>query len=140
MNCLIRCLTTSWVERSHLVKDDQTDTGQAAVEFALVLPFIILAVASLLLTAVVIRDQLAIWHGAYAGASAASLEPENIEFIRQSVITESGISQVEVRTLRNDPYITVNVSSTRTVPLLLFSWSLRTFTLRASVTIHIQDT
>jgi len=123
-----------------LVKGHQTDRGQAAVEFALVLPFIILAVASLLITAVVIRDQLAIWHGAYAGASSASLEPENNEFIRQSVIKESGLSQVEVHTFRNDPYITVDVSSTRTVPLLLFNWSLQTFTLRASVTIHIQDT
>ena len=123
-----------------MAKPTQTESGQAAVEFALVLPFIILAISSLFAAARVITDQLALWHGAYAGAYAASLEPDNAEAIRQAVVTETGISNVSVSTTRADPYITVSVSTTRTVPLFIFSWSVRAFTMNADDTIHIQYT
>ncbi len=123
-----------------MAKPTQNESGQAAVEFALVLPFIILAVASLFVAARIIADQLALWHGAYAGAYAASLEPDNAEAIQQAVVTETGISNVSVTTTRADTYITVAVSTTRTIPLFIFSWSVRAFTLNADVTIHVQDT
>jgi len=138
--CSTRFSTTSWVARSHLAKPTQNESGQAAVEFALVLPFVILAVASLFVAARVVADQLALWHGAYAGAYAASLQPDNAEAIQQAVVTETGISNVSVSTTRADPYITVSVSTTRTIPLFIFSWSVRAFTMNADVTIHIQDT
>jgi len=123
-----------------LAKPTQTESGQAAVEFALVLPFVILAVASLFVAARVVADQLALWHGAYAGAYAASLEPDNAEAIQQAVATETGISNVSVSTTRADPYITVSVSTTRNMPLFIFGWSVHAFTLHADVTIRIQDT
>jgi hypothetical protein len=104
-----------------------------------VLPFVIIAVASLFVAARVIADQLALWHGAYAGAYAASLEPDNAEAIRQAVVNEAGISNVSVSATRADPYITVSVSTTRTIPLFIFGWSVRAFTINADVTIHIQD-
>ena len=126
--------------RNRLAKPTQTESGQAAVEFALVLPFVILAVSSLFVVAQVISDQLALWHGAYAGAYAASLEPDNAEAIQHAVVAETGISNVSVKTTRVDPYITVSVSTTRSIPLFVFSWSVRAFTLNADVTIHIQDT
>ena len=125
---------------SRLAKPTRTDNGQAAVEFALVLPFVILAVASLFVAARVIADQLALWHGAYAGAYAASIQPDNEEAIQQAVAAETGISTVEVSTTRNDPYITVTVSKTQNISLFVFNWSIQEFTLRADVTIHIQDT
>ena len=118
----------------------RTENGQAAVEFALVLPFVILAVASLFVAARVIADQLALWHGAYAGAYAASLEPDNAEAIQRAVEDETGITSVTVSTTRNDPYITVTVTKSQTIPLFMFGWSVRAFTLKADVTIHIQDT
>ena len=123
-----------------MAKSTQTESGQAAVEFALVLPFIILAVASLFVAVRVITDQLVLWHGAYAGAYAASLEPDNAEAIQQAVVTETGISNVSVSTTRADPYITVSVSTTRNMPLFIFGWSVHAFTLHADVTIRIQDT
>ena len=123
-----------------MAKPTQTESGQAAVEFALVLPFVILAVASLFVAARVIADQLALWHGTYAGAYAASIEPDNAEAIQQAVVTETGFSSVSVSTTRNDPYITVSVSKTHNIPLFMFGWSVRVFTLDADVTIHIQDT
>lgn len=126
--------------RNRLAKPTQTESGQAAVEFALVLPFVILAVSSLFVVAQVISDQLALWHGAYAGAYAASLEPDNAEAIQHAVVAETGILNVSVKTTRVDPYITVSVSTTRSIPLFVFSWSVRAFTLNADVTIHIQDT
>ena len=139
MTCSTKFSTTSWVAPNRLAKSPRTDSGQAAVEFALVLPFIILAVASLFVAARVITDQLALWHGAYAGAYAASLEPDNAEAIQRAVVNETGISNVSVSTTRADPYITVSVSTTRTIPLFIFGWSVRAFTMNADVTIHIQD-
>ena len=138
--CSTKYSTTSWVAHSRLAKPTSTENGQAAVEFALVLPFVILAVASLFVAARVITDQLALWHGAYAGAYAASLEPDNAEATQQAVVNETGISSVLVSTTRNDPYITVSVSKTQNIPLFIFGWSVRAFTLSADVTIHIQDT
>jgi Flp pilus assembly protein TadG len=126
--------------RSRLAKPTSTENGQAAVEFALVLPFVILAVASLFVAARIIADQLALWHGAYAGAYAASIQPDNEEAIQQAVAAETGISTVEVSTTRNDPYITVTVSKTQNISLFVFNWSIQAFTLHADVTIHIQDT
>ena len=138
--CSTKCLTTSWDAHSRLAKPTRTENGQAAVEFALVLPFVILAVASLFVAARVIADQLALWHGAYAGAYAASIQPDNADAIQQAVIRETGLSTVSVSTTRNDPYITVSVSKTQDIPLFMFGWSVRAFTLDADVTIHIQDT
>jgi Flp pilus assembly protein TadG len=123
-----------------LAKPTRTDNGQAAVEFALVLPFVILAVASLFVAARVIADQLALWHGAYAGAYAASIQPDNAVAIQQAVVNETGISSVSVSTTRNDPYITVAVTKTQNISLFMFNWSIHTFSLHADVTIHIQDT
>ena len=123
-----------------MAKPTRTENGQAAVEFALVLPFVILAAASLFVAARVIADQLALWHGAYAGAYAASIQPDNTEAIQQAVITETGFSAVSVSTTRNDPYITVSVTKSQNISLLIFNWSIQAFTLRADVTIHIQDT
>ena len=123
-----------------MAKPTSTENGQSAVEFALVLPFVILAVASLFVAARVITDQLALWHGAYAGAYAASLEPDNAEATQQAVVNETGISSVLVSTTRNDPYITVAVIKTQNISLFMFNWSIQAFTLRADVTIHIQDT
>ena len=137
--CSTKCSTTSWVAHNHLAKPTRTENGQAAVEFALVLPFVILAVASLFVAARVIADQLALWHGAYAGAYAASIEPDNAVAIQQAVITETGFSTVSVSTTRNDPYITVTVTKSQNIPLFMFGWSVRAFTLKANVTIHIQD-
>ena len=122
-----------------MAEPSRTENGQAAVEFALVLPFVILAVASLFVAARVIADQLALWHGAYAGAYAASLEPDNAEAIQRAVEAETGITSLTVSTTRNDPYITVSVSKSQTIPLFMFGWSVRSFTLDADVTIHIQD-
>ena len=138
--CSTKCSTTSWAALSRLAKPTRTENGQAAVEFALVLPFVVLAVASLFVAARVIADQLALWHGAYAGAYAASIEPDNAEAIQRAVESEIGISAVTVSTTRNDPYITVTVTKSQTIPLFMFGWTVRTFTLNADVTIHIQDT
>ena len=137
--CSTKCSTTSWVAHNHLAKPTRTESGQAAVEFALVLPFVILAVASLFVAARVIADQLALWHGAYAGAYAASIEPDNAEAIQRAGEAEAGISAITVSTTRNDPYITVSVSKSQTIPVLIFGWSVRAFTMGADVTIHIQD-
>jgi Flp pilus assembly protein TadG len=123
-----------------LAKPSRTENGQAAVEFALVLPFVILAVASLFVAARVIADQLALWHGAYAGAYAASIQPDNAEAIQQAVVTETGVSSISVATTRNDPYITVSVSKTQNISLFMFGWSIQAFTLHADITVHIQDT
>ena len=48
------------------------DPGQATVELALVMPLIIGLLLIILNVGLVVRDQLAVWHAASAGARAAS--------------------------------------------------------------------
>lgn len=49
--------------------------GQATVEFALVLPVVVLALMAVLQVAFVVRDHVAVVHAAREGARAASVDP-----------------------------------------------------------------
>ena len=51
----------------------EPDSGQATVELALVMPLIIGLLIIILNAGLVVRDQLAVWHAASAGARAASI-------------------------------------------------------------------
>lgn len=52
------------------------EPGQATVEFALVLPLVIMAMLALLQVGLVVRDHLAVTHAAREAARAASVEPD----------------------------------------------------------------
>jgi hypothetical protein len=54
----------------------RTDVGQATVEFALVLPVVILAMVVLVQVAVFVRAQVLVVHAAREGARAAAVDPD----------------------------------------------------------------
>src|SRR3954471_811626 len=52
------------------------ERGQATVEFAFVLPLVILAVLAVIQVGLVVRDQLGVVHAAREAARAASVDPD----------------------------------------------------------------
>ncbi len=52
------------------------ERGQATVEFALVLPVLVLALLAVLQVALVVRDHIAVVHAAREAARAASVDPD----------------------------------------------------------------
>ena len=52
------------------------EPGQATVEFALVLPLVIMAMLALIQVALVVRDHLAVVHAAREAARTATVEPD----------------------------------------------------------------
>jgi uncharacterized protein (UPF0333 family) len=52
------------------------ERGQATVEFALVLPVLVLALLAVLQVALVVRDRIAVVHAAREAARAASVDPD----------------------------------------------------------------
>jgi hypothetical protein len=65
------------VIRSHgRARRSRGESGQATVEFALVLPLVIMAMLALIQVALVVRDHLAVVHAAREAARAASVDPD----------------------------------------------------------------
>ncbi|MFN8027602.1 MAG: TadE family protein [Acidimicrobiia bacterium] len=56
--------------------------GQATVEFAFVLPLLVLGMLAIVQTALVVRDQLGVVHAAREGARAASVDPDPTRAVR----------------------------------------------------------
>jgi Flp pilus assembly protein TadG len=57
-------------------RSDRAERGSAAVEFALVLPLVLVVVLGLVQVGLVIRDQLMVGAAARAGARAAAIQPD----------------------------------------------------------------
>lgn len=52
------------------------DRGQATVELAIILPFIVLLAAALIQCGLIVVDQLAVWTAARSAARAAAISPD----------------------------------------------------------------
>ena len=117
----------------------EPDSGQATVELALVMPLIIGLLLIILNVGLVVRDQLAVWHAASAGARAASISPDSPDVVQQAVEDEVGLRPLHLQIVRDEQLITVKVQYPRTINLLLIKHILPPLTLSASVTMHVQD-
>ena len=115
------------------------DSGQATVELALVMPLIIGLLLIILTVGLVVRDQLAVWHAAGAGARAASISPDSPDVVQQAVEDEVGLRPLHLRIVRDDDLITVEAQYPRTINLWLIKHIVPPLTLSASVTMHVQD-
>ena len=115
------------------------DSGQATVELALLMPLIIVLLLIILNVGLVVRDQLAVWHAASAGARAASLSPDSPDVVQQAVEDEVGLRPLHLHIVRDDQLITVEVQYLRTIDLWLIKHIVPPLTLTASVTMHVQD-
>lgn len=54
----------------------RNEQGQATVEFALLLPLLVMAALALVQTTLVVRDQIAVVHAAREAARASSVDPD----------------------------------------------------------------
>jgi len=115
------------------------DSGQATVELALVMPLIIGLLLIILTAGLVVRDQLAVWHAASAGARAASISPDSPEVVQQAVESEVQLRPIHLRIVREGDLITVEAKYPRTIGLWLFKFITPPLILSATVTMHVQD-
>ena len=115
------------------------ESGQATVEIALVMPLIIGLLIIILNVGLVVRDQLAVWHAAGAGARAASMSPDSPDVVQQAVEAEVQLRPLHLQIVRDGDLITVEAKYPRTFGLWLISSIAPPLTLSATVTMHVQD-
>jgi hypothetical protein len=115
------------------------DSGQATVELALVMPLIIGLLLIILNVGLIVRDQLAVWHAASAGARAASISPDSPDVVQQAVESEVKLRPILLRIVRDGDLITVEAKYPRTIGLWLLKYISPPLTLSATVTMHVQD-
>ena len=115
------------------------DSGQATVELALVMPLIIGLLLIILTAGLVVRDQLAVWHAASAGARAASISPDSPDVVQLAVESEVQLRPIHLQIVREGDLITVEAKYPRTIGLWLFKFITPPLILSATVTMHVQD-
>lgn len=118
---------------------NEPNSGQATVELALIMPLIIGLLLIILNVGLVVRDQLAVWHAASAGARAASILPDSPDVVQQAVEDEVGLRPMHLQIVRDEQLITVEVQYPRTINIWLIRHIIPPLTLSASVTMHVQD-
>lgn len=117
----------------------ELDSGQATVELALVMPLIIGLLLIILNVGLIVRDQLAVWHAASAGARAASISPDSPDVVQQAVEAEVQLRPLHLRIVRDGDLITVEAKYPRTIGLWVFKYIAPPLILSATVTMHVQD-
>lgn len=110
------------------------DRGQAAVEFAIALPLVIMLVLGILQVAVVVRDQLALELAAREGARAASVAAAPSAAAAAAVEGATGLSGIETATSATSDSVTVTVRRTTRSQMPLLGLVIRDVELEASVT------
>jgi hypothetical protein len=112
----------------------RAEPSQSSVEFALVFPLVLLAVWLVVQSAVIVRDQLALWRAAGTAARLASIDPTDEVGIHDVVNDQLHLRKVEVEIDRASPLVTVTLSS----PYEIRMWfvGVRLFTMKASATMY----
>jgi hypothetical protein len=97
-----------------------TEGGQATVEFAFVLPLVVLAALAVVQVALVARDQLGVEHAAREAARAASVDPDPSRAVRAAHRTLPGAT-VEIGDrprVGDELTVTVHYTSSTDLPLV----------------------
>ena len=99
----------------------QRDDGQATVELALLLPFLVVLLMCIVQTALVARDAVLVSHAARVGARVAAVEP-SMDAVRSAVRSAASLEpqrmQVERRVEGELVRVTVSYRSPTEVPLV----------------------
>lgn len=97
------------------------DDGQATVELALLLPFLVVLLMCIVQTALVARDAVLVSHAARVGARIAAVEP-SMDAVRSAVRSAASLEphrmQVERRVEGELVRVTVSYRSPTEVPLV----------------------
>jgi TadE-like protein len=96
------------------------DAGQATVEFAFVLPLLVLAALAVIQVGLVVRDQMGVVHAAREAARAASVDPDPGAAVRAAHRTMPG-AHVDIGPrphLGEEITVTVRYHSETNLPLV----------------------
>jgi hypothetical protein len=106
--------------RRHRGGARERECGQATVEFAFVLPLVVLALLAVVQVGLVVRDQLGVVYAAREAARAASVDPDPARAVRAAHRTLPG-ADVEVGgrpKLGGEISVTVHYTSVTDLPLV----------------------
>lgn len=110
------------------------DSGQATVEFALALPFVVMLVLGVVQVVVVVRDQLAVGAAAREGARAASVAADPAGAAQRAATQAISLSPLRVGTVSSADAVTVTVSYVNDTSVALIGHLISSVDLDASVT------
>lgn len=85
------------------------ESGQATVELAIVLPFIVLLAAALIQFGLIVADQLAVWNAARSAARAAAISPEPQVAAQQVAYDAVGLRPLQVTLTTFNDVVSVHV-------------------------------
>lgn len=112
------------------MRDDlRGEAGSAVVEFALLLPILLVMALALVQVAVIARDQLLVAQAARAGARAAAVDPDDAAVRTVALGAAAGLDEalldvtIDRIGTRGDP-VTVHVSFAAPTAPLLAGWLL----------------
>lgn len=112
------------------------DQGQAVVEFAIVLPVVVLLVLGVVQVAMIVGDQLAIEHAARDGARAAAVAASPAAAARSAATAATGLTPIHTTTTVRASTVTVEVTHTSRTGVPLLGAIVGNVTLDASVTMR----
>jgi Flp pilus assembly protein TadG len=101
-------------------REHDGERGQATVEFAFLLPLVILAVLAVIQVGLVVRDQLGVVHAAREAARAASVDPDPGRAVRAAHRTLPG-ADVDIGArpkVGGEVSVTVHYTSVTDLPLV----------------------
>lgn len=117
--------------RSDVVRGDR---GQAAVEFAIALPAIVVLVLGFVQVVVVVRDQLAVELAARDAARAAAVSASPAAAARRAATATVSLRPLEVDTSSSRDRVTVTVTHRSSTDVALIGAFVGDVEVRASVT------
>lgn len=111
-----------------------SDGGQATVELAVVLPFIVLLAAALIQCGLIVGDQLAVWNAARNAARAASVSPDPQLSAEQAANDAVALRPLQVTLTILDDVISAHVAYIDRTDLPFIGLLFPSITLEATVT------
>lgn len=111
------------------------DRGQAAVEFAIVLPLVVVLVLGVIQVVLVARDQIALELAARDGARAASVAADPAAAADRGARAATTLRPLAVATNVSSQHVTVSVTHTNTTNVPLIGIMIGNVDLTADVTL-----
>ncbi len=98
-------------ERTQLIRQVPKDTerGQATVELAIILPFIVFLAAGLIQCGLIVANQLAVWNAARSAARAAAISPNPQLDAKQAANSAVNLRPLQVTITTIDDVVSAHV-------------------------------
>ena len=91
------------------MSNEDNESGQATVEFALILPLLIACVGIILAAGIIARLHIQAWEVAFLAGRAASLSIDDPQGEAEATLRSAGLSGWRVRTRVDEPLLAVRV-------------------------------